>query len=98
MGWNISGFSQMLGVREAAINPESGWPANLALDGQEMVACPSGSTYPSCASGGTHYTRRESYLKIVKVDDEHWTVYGKDGTQTKFLTLGPPGDHPWKLG
>ena len=98
MGWTLSGFSQIQGIREAAVNPASGWPAVLFLDGQELVACPAGSSYPSCASGGTHYTRHESYLKIVKVDNEHWTVYGKDGTQTKFTTLGATGDYPWKFG
>ena len=93
VGWTLSGFSQILGKQEWMTSP-------LYLDGQELVACPSGSAYPSCASGGTHYTRNESYLKIVQATDATWTVYGKDGTRTKFTSLGLAGDAPsrWPAG
>ena len=97
LGWSLNGFSQIAGRNEVAVIP-GGWPTGLFLDGQQIVACPASSTFPSCAAGGTHYTRHESYLKIVKVDDDHWTVYGKDGTQTKFVSQGYSGDYPWKFG
>ncbi len=98
VGWSLNGFSQITGKNEMVIGPGSGWPILLYLDGSQLMPCQSGSTYPSCASGGTHFTRSESYLKIVKVDENHWTVYGKDGTQTKFTALGPATNYSWKLG
>ena len=97
LGWSLSGFSQILGKYEMFMHPGLGLSV-ATLDGQEVFVCPPGSSYPSCASGGTHYTRNESYLKILRVSEDQWTVFGKDGTQTKFTSLGLPGDYTWKLG
>ncbi|MBP6702234.1 MAG: VCBS repeat-containing protein [Vicinamibacteria bacterium] len=100
-GWRLNGFSQIMHRNESYNHPGTGWPLLLELDGQALVACPGGSSFPSCASGGTHYTRNESYLKIVKTSEAEWSVYGKDGTRTKFSSLAPADglvDYTWKLG
>jgi RHS repeat-associated protein len=100
-GWRLNGFSQIMHRNESYNHPGTGWPLLLELDGQPLVACPEGSSFPSCVSGGTHYTRNESYLKIVKANEAEWSVYGKDGTRTKFSSLAPADglvDYTWKLG
>ena len=103
MGWNLAGFS----VIERA-NSSLGFPVlndtdTYLLDGQGLLACPDGSTYPSCAAGGTHYTHQESYLKIKRVNEDLWQVFGKDGTRTDFETIQTApkyggGTHAVKLG
>ena len=55
------------------------------LDGQDLIACASGNQSPSCASGGTHSTKVESYLKIqFNSGSNQWTVWTKDGTRSIF--------------
>ena len=98
VGWGLNGFSQLNHRNESYNYIGTGWPLLLELDGQPLVACTAGSSYPSCAAGGTHYTSNESYLKILKASESSWTVYGKDGTRTIFNSLGSPGDYTWKLG
>jgi hypothetical protein len=91
VGWSLSGFSSI----EWGRTGEAQWggaPDKYFLDGQELVACQTGSVSPSCTTGGTHSTKMESYLKI-KFDStaNSWTVWGRDGTKTTFsptLLLG----------
>lgn len=84
MGWNLTGFSVIERVNGGWGLPRLDASDTFTLDGQSLVECPPGSAYPSCASGGTHYTHQESYLKVKKVSDVLWQVYGKDGTRTDF--------------
>ena len=96
VGWSLSGISSIERVNAGLGTPR--WdPANppdtYILDGQPLVPCPVAS--PSCSSGGTHATKDESYLKIVKNPDDTWTVYGRDGTRTIFSpTLVPDPEEP----
>ncbi len=87
MGWNLTGFSVIERVNNAWGVPRFDSSDVFTLDGQTLLACPAGSSYPSCASGGTHYTHQESYLKVKKVSDTLWEVYGKDGTRTEFAPI-----------
>jgi RHS repeat-associated protein len=97
MGWSLTGVSVI-----ERVNPKYGYPQGDAydtfqLDGQPMALCEAGtpwSTYPSCATGGTHYTVKESYLRIKKVSDTLWEVHGKDGTKTEFTPIYTPGGLP----
>ena len=59
-----------------------------------------GFQLPKLRLGWPHYTQQESFLKIVKVSDVLWKVYGKDGTITEFAPImTPPGSSvPFKLG
>jgi RHS repeat-associated protein len=86
VGWTLSGFSTIERVnsgRGAAFFDASDV---YLLDGQKLLPCPTPNTSASCASGGTHSTEIESYLKIVRAGDI-WTVYGKDGTRTVFSPI-----------
>jgi Salmonella virulence plasmid 65kDa B protein len=92
VGWSLGGFSSI----EWGRTGEAQWggsPDKYFLDGQELIACQTGSVSPSCTTGGTHSTKIESYLKIkFDTSANTWTVWGKDGTKTTFsptLILGP---------
>lgn len=84
-GWSLTG----LPVIDRA-SPGKGAPAFDAsdiylLDGEELVPCVTGMEAASCAAGGTHTTKIESYLKIVRDTAANtWTVFQKDGTKTLF--------------
>lgn len=87
VGWTLGGFSTI----EAA-SPRRGTPKHnsndiFILDGQELVACASGMASPSCAAGGTHATKIESYLRI-KLDPTAnvWEIWNREGTK---ITLEP---------
>jgi RHS repeat-associated protein len=102
MGWSLSGVSTLERVNPAYGFPMEGETANYQLDGQLLRACEAGepwSSYPSCATGGTHYTAQESYLRINRVSDSLWVVYGKDGTKTEFTPIQTiSGEAPLRLG
>ena len=87
MGWHLTGFSVIERVNSAWGFPQFSADDVFTLDGQVLLECPPSSPYPSCASGGTHYTQQESYLKVKKVSDTAWEVYGKDGTRTEFTPI-----------
>lgn len=87
VGWTLGGFSTI----EAA-SPRRGVPKYnsndiFILDGQELVPCEAGMMSPSCATGGTHATKIESYLRI-KLDEvaNTWEIWNRDGTK---ITLEP---------
>jgi len=87
MGWNLTGVSLI-----ERGNGLYGFPTNedtqiFTLDGQGVRPCPASSRYPSCATGGTHYTHQESYLRIKKISDVLWQVFAKDGTRTDFQPI-----------
>jgi len=88
VGWEIAGLSQI----ERA-SPGKGAPAYngndiFLLDGMQLVPCASGSTSPSCTSGGTHSTQMESYARIAFSSASNtWTVTGKDGTQATYSSI-----------
>lgn len=95
-GWSLGGVS----VIERANGQWNTWEDSFTLDGQTLLECQAGWSYPSCATGGTHYTHQESYLKIKRVSDALWEVYGKDGTRTDFTPIyTPPGfPAPYRYG
>ena len=82
IGWTLEGHSS---IERAA--PGRGTPFFddardvFLLDGEELLACPSGTASPGCASGGTHATRVENYLRIARdASANQWTITGRDGT------------------
>ena len=82
IGWTLEGHSS---IERAA--PGRGTPFFddardvFLLDGEELLACPSGTASPGCASGGTHAARVESYLRIARdTSANRWTITGRDGT------------------
>lgn len=95
VGWRLRGIPVIeRGVRGGGA-PRFDANDVYFLSGEEMIACVAGMTNPSCASGGTHATRIESYRKIVRNTTTNvWTVFAKDGTKYEFRpvseTLPPP--------
>ena len=105
VGWQVSSLSDIvrISVRQGA--PAFDANDTFALDGTPLVPCATAATNPSCASGGTHATRVESYRRIVFASGENsWTVTGKDGTRSIYRPVStwgstvPSGDtDPAKL-
>ncbi|TCK19627.1 RHS repeat-associated protein [Ancylobacter aquaticus] len=105
VGWQVSSLSDIvrISVRQGA--PAFDANDTFALDGTPLVPCATAATNPSCASGGTHATRVESYRRIVfAAGDNSWTVTGKDGTRSIYRPVStwgstvPSGDtDPAKL-
>lgn len=93
VGWTLGGIATI----EAA-SPRRGTPnynSNdiFVLDGQELVPCEAGMVSPSCATGGTHATKIESYLRL-KLDEvaNTWEIWSRDGTKTTLKAVaGNPG-------
>ncbi|MFY0566796.1 FG-GAP-like repeat-containing protein [Archangium lansingense] len=88
VGWRLQGFSVL-----ERTNPGKGAPGYngsdiYILDGQELFPCASGSTSPSCTTGGTHSAKIENYLRI-KYDgaSNRWEITQKDGTKATYDAL-----------
>ena len=92
VGWQVSSLSDIvrISVRQGA--PAFDANDTFALDGTPLVPCATAATNPSCASGGTHATRVESYQRIVfAAGDNSWTVTGKDGTRSIYRPVSTWG-------
>jgi len=99
VGWSLSGFSTIERANAGRGTPRFDASDIYLLDGQELVACVSGSVSPSCTSGGTHSTKIESYLKIrFDSPSNTWTVWGKDGTRTIFSPTVQVGAGTFRWG
>ena len=94
VGWKLDGVSM---IERASVR--KGSPAFDAtdvymLDDQELVACVGGMVSPSCASGGSHATRIESYLKISYAGGAgDWTVWSRNGTRLTYKRVGNWASH-----
>jgi len=88
VGWSLAGFSTIQRVSAGRGTPRFDATDLYTLDGQLLLPCAAGSTSPSCTTGGTHFTREESYLRIsYAAGANQWSVWGKDGTKTTFSSL-----------
>jgi hypothetical protein len=106
VGWSVSGFSVIERVNAGRGTPRFDTPSTdtYLLDGAQLLACTAGSTSPSCTSGGTHFTREESYLRTSydpghgQVDrlgqgrDPH-RVLADDHDDPRHAALGTDGHH-----
>jgi RHS repeat-associated protein len=85
VGWRLGGVS----VIERA-SPRRGVPRYDAndiylLDGNVLIPCAQAPTSPSCAAGGSHATRVESYLRVkYESASNTWTVKQRDGTSATY--------------
>jgi RHS repeat-associated protein len=89
VGWSLGAGSTI----QRASSFSGGAPAYngndlFMLDGQPLVPCASGSSSPSCTTGGTHSTRIENYSRITfNAGSDTWTVTGKTGTVATYVPL-----------
>jgi RHS repeat-associated protein len=88
VGWGLAGFGIIERVNAGRGTPYFDANDTYMFNGQQLLPCVVGSTSPSCTTGGTHYTREESFLKISFVSATNkWTVRTKDGTKTEYSPL-----------
>jgi RHS repeat-associated protein len=97
MGWSLTGFSTIERASAGRGTPRYDGGDIFLLDGQELVPCASGSTSPSCLTGGTHSTRLESYQRI-RFDGHTWTVTQKDGKRAIYSPLFPTSRGTFRWG
>src|SRR5688572_16944690 len=72
VGWNLAGFSTIERASAGQGAPRYDGYDVFLLDGQELVPCAQGMVSPSCATGGTHATKLESYQRVA-FSQNTWT-------------------------
>jgi len=100
VGWSLAGLGAIERVSPGQGAPRYDASDRFVLDGQELVACTSGMVSPSCATGGTHATKIESYQRIAYAAATNtWTVTRRDGTRQVYgATYGVSrGTFRWAL-
>lgn len=114
MGWRVGGLSVIQRASPGRGAPTFDGNDVYLLDGQQLTACTTGmsTTAASCAAGGTHTTRVESFLRIVRNGGSvnNWFLRMRNGTRLTYLpiaaftggtlTLAPAqrGGHAWQHG
>lgn len=98
VGWRLRGLSSV-----ERSSPRFGAPRFddavdvFLLDGDELVACsalPNAAAVPGCAAGGTHATRTESYLRIVRdTVNNRWEVTNREGTKLTYQVVATWGTY-----
>jgi hypothetical protein len=89
VGMTLEGVSTIERVSANLGAPTYGASDTYLLDGEPMIACVAGSPSPSCLTGGTHTTKRERYVRIVKAGTT-WTVTSPTGVAEVYTTLAEP--------
>jgi hypothetical protein len=89
VGMTLEGVSTIERVSANLGAPTYGASDTYLLDGEPMIACVAGSPSPSCLTGGTHTTKRERYVRIVKAGTT-WTVTSPTGVADVYTTLAEP--------
>jgi RHS repeat-associated protein len=88
IGWGLEGLSVIERASPGRGTPRYDVSDVFLLDGQELVACPAGSSSPSCTTGGTHATRIESYQRLrYDAPANTWTAWDKDGTRRVYAPV-----------
>ena len=88
VGWGLVGFSVIQRASPGLGSPHFDASDVFVLDGGELLPCPPGSASPSCATGGSHTTKSESYLRIrFDAAANAWTVWARNGTRTALTPV-----------
>lgn len=89
VGWRLGGISDIVRASRVMGAPRFDTTDTFLLDGEEIMPCVSGTPSPSCTSGGTHFTRVESYRRIIfSAGSNTWTVTARDGTAYTYASMG----------
>ncbi len=101
VGWSVGGLPEIVRTSPIGGTPHFDNTDVFQLDGTELFKCGDvNNRGASCAAGGTHTTKIESYLKVKRTDRENaadqWEVFRKDGTKLVFEAVGywTGGDNP----
>ena len=104
VGWELAGLSVIERASPGKGTPNYDSNDIFLLDGQELIACVAGTVSPSCATGGSHATKVESYLRIKQDTIANtWEVTGRDGAVTTYsAVMGPntsvePDTYRWAM-
>ncbi len=89
VGMTLEGLSTIERVSATLGAPRGDATDLFLLDGERLLPCAVGSAAPSCTSGGTHTTRRESFVRIALAGST-WTVTSPLGVVSTYQTLAPP--------
>lgn len=90
--WGLSGIDVIERARPRQGVPAYGASDIFVLNGIELVPCTGGTVSPSCATGGTHATENESYLRIkLNSTANEWEITDKEGTKTVLKSVGTIG-------
>jgi RHS repeat-associated protein len=93
MGWRLMAGSSITRTSAGRGAPRYGRNDRLWLDGVELIPCASNVVSVSCAAGGTHTTRVETYRRIEqqqqsqgtgseeRIASNRWAVWERDGTR-----------------
>ncbi|HEY5937993.1 MAG TPA: FG-GAP-like repeat-containing protein, partial [Kofleriaceae bacterium] len=95
VGWRLDTAPVITRVSASRGIPRGDASDRYLLDGQELVACGSGSPSPSCTTAITAFgssanffsTRIESYERIRR-EAAGWTLWRRDGTKVVFNSEG----------
>jgi RHS repeat-associated protein len=93
VGWSVGGLPEIVRTSPVGGTPRFDNTDVFQLDGTELFKCSDVSNRgASCAAGGTHTTKIESYLKIKRTARDNaadqWEVFRKDGTKLVFEAVG----------
>jgi RHS repeat-associated protein len=89
VGMTLEGLSTIERVSDTLGAPRGDATDLFLLDGERLLPCAVGSAAPSCTSGGTHTTRRETFVRIALAGTT-WTVTSPLGVVSTYQTLAPP--------
>jgi RHS repeat-associated protein len=90
VGWSVGGLPEIVRTSPVGGTPRFENTDVFQLDGIELFKCSDvNNRGASCAAGGTHATKIESYLKVKRDSaDNRWEVFRKDGTKLLFRHVG----------
>ena len=89
VGMTLEGLSTIERVSATLGAPRGDATDVYLLDGERLLPCAVGSAAPSCATGGTHSTRRERFVRIA-LSGTTWTVTSPTGVVSTYQTLAAP--------
>src|SRR4051794_29210381 len=83
-GWRLSGDSVVQRLARGRGAPGMDASDDFLLDGERLIPCAAQQIKgPSCTTGGTHSTERESYRRIGR-EGRDWVVSDTDGTRSTY--------------
>jgi RHS repeat-associated protein len=94
MGWRLDATSYVARTGAHGGAPRFDDTDVFTLDGEKLVRCA-----PSCATGGTHETRRRDFTRI-SFDGKRWTRWRPDGVRLVYEPLplaNAKGTYRWAL-
>lgn len=108
MGWALTGLTPIMRAGADRGAPKYDATDVWLLGGEQLIPCPipSLAVSPSCKTGGTHFTKHESYAKIVRYADDAWSItslsgqivtYGRDSLFSGTYSVLRSAGNVWRV-